>query len=157
MTTFQEFIKDRNLSCDTVYTGPTEDDTMFEWVVIIKLGKKKMKVDYRMGLAHCKVREFAGMKGFYFKNAYKIRTISRLEQVGTVIPNKPDLADVLQSIQLDSMAADDYTDKWDFMAEFGYEDGREGERIYKACKRQAKKAREFFGPLYDEFMQLEEE
>lgn len=157
MATFQDFIKDRNVSHEVIYTGPDENDTMFEWVVIIRLGEKKMKVDYRMGLSHCEVREFAGMKGFYYKNAYKIRTISQLEQVGTVTPDKPDLANVLQSIQLDCSAVAYCTDKWDFMNKFGYEDGREGERIYKACKRQLKKTKAFMGDLFDEFMELEEE
>lgn len=160
MATFQDFIKDRNVSYKATYAGPSEDDTMFEWVVMIELGGKRMKADYRMGLAHCKfVPSFAYRTDSQELRRIKqrSRTVSQLSRYGPVTPNKPELHDVLWSLQMDCSAVAYCTDKWDFIDEFGYEDGREGERIYRACKQQLKKVKAFMGGLFDEFMELEEE
>ncbi len=159
MTTFNDFIKANQLEMNAVYTGPSDDDTQFDWIVRIKFvgkGKKDaLKTDFRMGLAHCKFTPHWGDRDWNLQKGRYARTISQKETYGTVTPTKPDLETVLQCLQSDCMV-DNYSDKWDFMDEFGYQ-GREGEEVYNACKSQLNKAKKFFGPLFNQFMELEEE
>ena len=159
MTTFSEFIKDRGVTMESVHIGTSDDDKMFQWAVTVKMDGKQWRSDYRMGMAHCKITSTFG--GYTPKDIgalrNKARTISQLQKYCKISPTKPDIESVLYSLQTDAMVKDNYPDKWDFIDEMGYENGREGERVYNLCLEANTKARNFFGTLYNEFTELEED
>lgn len=158
MATFNEFIKDRGLTMDAIYVGTSENDTRFDWIVTIKMGNKKWRVDYHMGMAHCGIKRLN--LGYHASEIGRLKrsakTIEQLKRFGEVVPTKPVLSEVLYSLQFDVMVKDNYSDKWDFIAEMGL-DGREGERVYNLCLMENQKAHDFLGELYNEFTELEED
>ena len=69
---------------------------------------------------------------------------------GLGIGHDPMIDDVLSCLALDADGIESSRNFTDWCNEYGYDtDSRTAERIYKACKRQTDKLREFLGNQYD--------
>lgn len=161
MKQFTDFAKDNGLEMVANFIGESDDDKQFDWIVTLKfVGKGESKIfrsEYHMGMAHCTLKPLSSFsKDEIGRLKWQARTISQLKRFAIVYPTAPDIETVLYSLQSDVRVAIDYDDMWDFMDEFGYQ-GREGERVYNACKSSHDKLKNFFGNLFPEFMELMED
>jgi len=161
MKQFTDFAKENGLELVANFIGVSDDDTQFDWIVTLKfVGKGKnqtFRSEYHMGMAHCTLKPLPAFhKDELGRLKWKARTISQLKRFAIVYPTAPDIETVLYSLQSDARIATDYDDMWDFMDNFGYQ-GREGERIYNACKSSHDKLKKFFGELFSEFSELTED
>ena len=58
--------------------------------------------------------------------------------------NKSDKKDFIYSLMLDADAYNNTTNLYDFMTEYGYENEKQANKIYNACKRQSLKFDKLF-------------
>ncbi|MDY0282415.1 MAG: hypothetical protein RBR35_17850 [Salinivirgaceae bacterium] len=70
----------------------------------------------------------------------------------------PAVVEILECLQSDARIAEDCASFEGFCSDLGYNsDSRRAEKTYKALKRQAAKLQKFFGDLYEDFLDCEEE
>lgn len=88
------------------------------------------------------------------KRARRRMTLSY--SMGLGLSGGPDVDDVLNSLALDSHAADETFEDW--ASEYGFDtDSRNAERLYKTCQRQTEKLKRFLGAdMFDELLTCEE-
>lgn len=177
-----EFVP-QQLSRNSAEKGPS-----INWRVTIARNKRGMATDYTQGIGHVpgwpqyyKLRnalvkhqhalgELASEKGKYFASGEKLEPAStaRLERwLFGESPNygvceldlpKPDFANVLQGLVMDSEGVEvDTFEEW--ADNYGYDtDSRKAEKIYEACREIARDLRRVLGQkLIDEARELTKE
>lgn len=131
------------------YRGVEEGRDCYTCTIEPKEGKlKRLRIEWQQGQAHRKTRE--GKPWSEREERARYSSIGRF----TFSPREsaPSIKQVLDAAIRDAQAYRDYADHLEFIAAFGYEDAKQGRRVWQACEAQNAKLQEFFGPDYGRIM-----
>jgi hypothetical protein len=132
-----------NLNLTAEYLGFFPDN-MFHWTVTLRRdGRQPLTTCYLMCAAHCrKVKH----------HQYAADDTAEVVDGNYVIPNRPVLRDVLESLQLDARAGEHMLFE-DFCDEFGYDsDSRSAHKIWRDCQETRGRLQRLLGADFDAFM-----
>jgi hypothetical protein len=117
----------------------------------------KFSCKYRMGGAHIGVQLRDGT--WKTRDQYKLVTVHDVSEFNRVAkPIPPHIEDVLYSLASDCVCVHN-GQSWEcFAEEFGYNpDSIKGRKVYRKCLKGYHKLKAFFGPHFQEFLDIRDE
>lgn len=140
-----EFLMIQPIKFQATYVGKRKADNWehYLWFVEMEIvetqsGKKnrRYETDYRCGMGH-------SVSGYYMG-----KTVKK--------PSPPRIEDVLFSLSLDCRVESHSFSEW--CEEFGYsDDSIKALKVYQQCMEEYDSLKKFFGPVFRNFLQLEED
>lgn len=120
---------------------------------------------YNVRVASCTaVNENPNNRGWRDANHYKVTLRCRNRQMtlffsqGYGIDHEPDPYSIFCCLVSDTWSVRNTPSFEEWARDLGYDpDSRTAEKTFKACEKQAEKVEKFFGDLFDEFLQCQDE
>lgn len=87
------------------------------------------------------------------RNRSNRRQFTLYFSMGLGLSGKPEVADILDCVAMDSVSVENARNFSEWTSEFGYsEDDSQAKRTYEVCQRQAEKLRKFIGKGYSNLL-----
>jgi len=154
-----------------------------KWHITLNYRERSMYIDYYMGIGHRNEPILCGRKRDMYKNMLtrnlvvndnnrklikeysepawpmegNIQQKAKNKMAQKAMDKRKYLKadDIIYCLISDIQCVENSTDKYDFMEQLGYEDFREGERVYNACVEQKQQLRELLDGYFNEWYEKE--